>query len=103
MDEAAPQAAVMRPHRAVPLADAGRMSDDVQRSFVMGPYTAKVWRDDVQLMESILARIATGVSGLRWIKPTSENDGHVLAWDGGRHQEERLGDLCDWANAEWPP
>lgn len=31
MNEAAPQAAAVRLHKAVPLADAGRMPDDVQR------------------------------------------------------------------------
>jgi hypothetical protein len=69
----------------------------------MGPYTAKVWRDDVTLMESILARIGGGVPGIRWVRPVAVDDKHILAWDGGRHEEERLGDLCDWANAEWPP
>ena len=68
----------------------------------MGPYTAKVWRDDVKLMESILARIAAGVPDIRWVKPVTADDKHILAWDGGWHAEERLGDLCDWAEAEWP-
>ncbi len=64
----------------------------------MGPYTAEVWRDDVTLMHSILARIG----GIRWIKPVAVDDKHILIWEGGRHEEERLGDLCDWASEKWP-
>jgi len=67
----------------------------------MGPHTAEEWRDDVTLMESVLARIGAGVPGLRWVKPVAVDDGHLLVWDGGRHGEERLGDLVDWAEKKW--
>jgi hypothetical protein len=43
------------------------------------------------------------VPGLRWVLPAAQDDGHILVWDSGRHREERLGLLCDWANEEWPP
>ena len=68
----------------------------------MGPYTASVWRDDVATMNSILDRLRDSVPSLRWVRPVAQDDGHLLVWDGGRHGEDRLGLLCDWANEEWP-
>jgi hypothetical protein len=54
-------------------------------------------------MEKILDRVQGRVPGLRWARPVAVDDGHLLAWDGGQHGEKRLGELCDWADAEWPP
>jgi hypothetical protein len=68
-----------------------------------GPDTARVWRDDVATMNSILDRLRDSVPGLRWVLPAAQDDGHTLVWDSSRHGEERLGLLCDWANEEWPP
>lgn len=69
----------------------------------MRPYTAEAWRDDVTEMESVLKRLEDRVPGLRWVRPVAADDSHLLVWTGGRHEEKRLGRLCDWANEEWPP
>lgn len=61
------------------------------------------WRDDVTFMGEVLARLKGRVPGLRWVRPVANGDGHLLVWDGGRHQEDRLGALADWADTEWPP
>ena len=61
------------------------------------------WRDDVSFMGAVLARLQDRVPGPRWVRPVANGDEHLLVWDGGRHQEDRLGALADWADAEWPP
>jgi hypothetical protein len=61
------------------------------------------WRDDVSFMGAVLARLQDRLPGLRWVRPVANRDGHLLVWDGGRHQEDRLGALADWADTNWPP
>ena len=50
-----------------------------------------------------MARLDGRVPGLRWVKPAAHGDPQLLVWDGGRHEEIRLGHLADWADANWPP
>ena len=60
------------------------------------------WRDDVEFMNQTVDRLRDRVPGLRWVKPVAHGDGQLLVWDGGRHEEFRLGRLADWANENWP-
>jgi excinuclease UvrABC nuclease subunit len=61
------------------------------------------WRDDVTFMKKVLARLDGRVPGIRWVRPVAHHDPQLLLWDGGEHQEDRLGALADWADANWPP
>jgi hypothetical protein len=54
-------------------------------------------------MNDIMTRLTGRVAGIRWVRPVAQDDGHLLVWNEGRHGEERLGLLCDWANEKWPP